>query len=244
MVAPAVVRARGLPAGLTAALLSYTVLFGGLLAVPLLLERVFSATPAHAGLILTTVPLTLALVAEAGGFMADRSGPRLPTVSGMGLAVGGLLLLEGVRSGTGPFLFAGLLLLGLGMGLFIPANNASIMKAAPASNLGLTGGLLNMMRGLGASFGVALVSAALLLQAGTGPSHVAPPGASPRRASLGPLRVSDGSRSGRAPLPRAAAAGPGALGNVRGSAQRGTAARRRSGSPAVVVSSQESSRRP
>ncbi len=172
LVAPEVVRARGLSAGLLAALLSYTVLFGGLLAVPLLLERAFAVSPAHAGLVLTTVPLTLAVVAEAGGFMADRIGPRLPTVTGMGVTVAGLFLLEGVRGGTGLELFAGLALLGLGMGLFIPANNASIMKAAPAANLGLTGGLLNMMRGLGASFGIALVGVAMMLHAGSGPSHV------------------------------------------------------------------------
>jgi len=172
LVAREVVRARGLSAGLVAALLSYTVLFGGLLAVPLLLERVFGVGAAHAGVVLTTVPLTLAVVAEAGGLMADRIGPRLPTVSGMALAVGGLMLLEGVRGGTGLPLFGGLALLGIGMGLFIPANNASIMQAAPRANLGLTGGLINMMRGLGASFGIALVGVAMMIHAGSGPSHV------------------------------------------------------------------------
>jgi MFS family permease len=170
---PAVLGAPGLLVGLMAALLSYAVLFGGLLAVPLLLERVFGATPGQAGLVLTVVPVTLALVAEGGGLLSDRYGTRLPTVAGMGFAVGGLLLMEGIQSAADPRLFAGLALLGLGMGLFIPANNAGVMKAAPPSSLGLTGGLINMMRGLGASLGIALVSAVLLVRVGRGPSHVA-----------------------------------------------------------------------
>jgi len=173
LIVPRVLRAQGMSAGLLAALLSYTVLFGALLAVPLLLERAFSVSAARAGLVLTTVPVTLAVVAEGGGFLADRFGARLPTVSGMVASVGGLLLLGGVRAPTAPHLFAGLALLGLGMGLFIPANNASIMKAAPGPNLGLAGGLLNMMRGLGASLGIALVGVAMMIHAGPGPSHVA-----------------------------------------------------------------------
>jgi len=170
---PAVLRAPGLLAGLTAALLSYAVLFGGLLAVPLLLERVFGATPGQAGLVLTVVPVTLALVAEGGGLLSDRYGTRLPTVTGMGFAVGGLMLMEGIRSASDPRLFAGLALLGVGMGLFIPANNAGVMRAAPTASLGLTGGLINMMRGLGASLGIALVSAVLMVRVGRGPTHVA-----------------------------------------------------------------------
>jgi len=172
LVAREVLHARGMGAGLAGTLLAYTVLFGALLAVPLLLERALGVSPAHAGVVLTTVPLTLAVVAEVGGLMADRIGARIPRMSGMGMAAGGLLLLEGVRGGTSLTLFAGLACLGIGMGLFVPANSASVMKVAPAPNLGLTGGLLNMMRGLGASFGIALVGVAMMIHAGAGPSHV------------------------------------------------------------------------
>jgi len=131
-------------------------------------------SPVHAGIVLTTVPLTLALVAEAGGLLTDRLGARVPTVAGMGLAVGGLVSLVGTDGQRDPHLYFGLVLVGLGMGLFIPANNASVMKGSPPSSLGLTGGLINMMRGLGATFGIALVSLSLLLQAGGHPSHMAP----------------------------------------------------------------------
>ncbi|MEV8527406.1 hypothetical protein AB0451_25175 [Streptomyces sp. NPDC052000] len=54
-----------------------------------------------------------------------------------------------------------LALLGLGLGTFIPANNALIMGAIPASCSGTGGGLVNMTRGLGTALGVALVALAL-----------------------------------------------------------------------------------
>jgi EmrB/QacA subfamily drug resistance transporter len=166
-----VLGAPGMRAGVIAALLSYTVLFGGLFAVPILLERVFGATPDRAGFILTTVPAVLAVVAQFGGYLGDRFGTRLPTVSGMALAAAGLALLWWAAGGTLGPLEVGLALFGFGVGLFIPSNNASIMHAAPAARLGVAGGLLNMMRGLGASFGVALVGVAMQWHVGK-PTHL------------------------------------------------------------------------
>lgn len=166
-----VLRAPGMAAGVSAALLSYTVLFGGLFAVPILLERVYGEPPDRAGLILTIVPAVLMVVAQLGGYLGDRFGARLPTVTGMSVAAAGLALMWwGAGSALEP-LEAGLLLFGFGVGLFIPSNNASIMAAAPATRLGVAGGLLNMMRGLGASLGVALVGVAMQVYVGV-PSHV------------------------------------------------------------------------
>jgi MFS family permease len=109
----------------------------------------------------------LATVALLGGLLSDRFGPRIPTVGGMVAAVAGMVLLWWAAADRLPWLVAGLLLLGLGSGLFIPANNASVMGAAPSTHLGVAGGLLNMMRGLGTSFGVAVVGLVLALRVGT-----------------------------------------------------------------------------
>jgi len=170
----ALLRAPGLTAGLVAGLLSYTVLFGALFAVPILLERAFSEGPDRAGLILTTVPAALAVVALAGGLLTDKLGPKLPTVSGMVIAAAGLAVVWWAAADALAWLVGGLVLLGLGSGLFVPANNASIMASAPRTHLGVTGGALNMMRGLGTSFGVALVGLVLSLRLGAVPSHIAP----------------------------------------------------------------------
>ena len=49
---------------------------------------------------------------------------------------------------------------GVGMGLFIPANNAATMSAAPIDRGGAAGGLLNMARGLGTAVGVSVTAIA------------------------------------------------------------------------------------
>lgn len=166
-----VLGAPGMVAGVSAALLSYMVLFGSLFGVPILLERVFDQPPHFTGLILTIVPAVLTVVAQLGGYLGDRFGARLPTVSGMTIAASGLGLIWWAAGTAIRPLEIGLVLFGFGMGLFIPSNNASIMAAAPPSRLGVVGGLLNMMRGLGASLGIALVGAAMSVHVG-GPTHL------------------------------------------------------------------------
>lgn len=168
-----VLEAPGLLAGTAAALLSYTVLFGALLAISLMLERVFGESAAKAGSVLSILPISLAMVAQLGGVMRDRVGRRLPTVIGMLLATLGLAALWWTGPGRFAWIYAGLGILGVGIGLFIPANNAGLMAAAPSARLGLVSGLINMMRGLGASLGVALVSLFLALHLGA-QTHVAP----------------------------------------------------------------------
>jgi hypothetical protein len=56
-------------------------------------------------------------------------------------------------------------LLGVGLGLYTPANNAEIMASVPARDAAAAGGMVNMTRGIGTALGVAVVS--LGLQAGT-----------------------------------------------------------------------------
>jgi hypothetical protein len=62
-------------------------------------------------------------------------------------------------AGLAPTLFA----LGVGLGVFTPANNSMVMTALPASASGTGGGLVNTTRGLGTALGVALVTLTLQL---------------------------------------------------------------------------------
>jgi MFS family permease len=159
--------------GIVAGLLSYSVLFGALFLVPFYLERTLGRTPAEAGLLLSPVPIALGVMAPVAGLLTDRFGPRLPTVIGMLLSAATLL---GLALDTGASLATTLVLLGIfgvGVGLFTPPNNSSIMGSAPANRLGVAGGILNMTRSVGTSLGVALTGALLgvLLSAHAG-EHV------------------------------------------------------------------------
>ncbi len=155
---------RSFTVGNITGLLAYGVTFGVFLLVPYGLERAHHDTPLTAGLILTAIPLAIALVAPASGSWSDRVGPRPATVSGMLLATLALVALALVLNAgpTWPVVVA-LLVLGAGLGLFTPSNNSAIMGAAPLARLGAASGVLNMMRSLGTSLGVAVSGAVLAI---------------------------------------------------------------------------------
>jgi len=166
----ALVRVPAFLAGIGAALLSYVVLFGCLVAVPFFLvnSRHFGAVAA--GLELSALPVALAVVAPVGGALRDRIGPRIPTGLGMALTAAGMGLLAASATRDGLIVVA-LAIAGAGMGMFVGANNAATMSAAPRQRAGSAGGLLNMARGLGTALGVALTS--LVFASGRGITSVA-----------------------------------------------------------------------
>lgn len=163
LVEPALLKVRTFSLGLAAGLLSYAVLFGSLFLLPFYLERILGQTPARTGLLLTPVPIALGVMAPVAGALTDRIGPAPPTILGM-LAAASALVGLAVLPGTLPLTLALLAVLGVGLGLFTPPNNSSIMGSAPANRLGTAGGVLNMTRSLGTSLGVAATGAVLAVR--------------------------------------------------------------------------------
>jgi EmrB/QacA subfamily drug resistance transporter len=154
------VRTRSVGLGLVGALCGYLVLFGPLVLVPIVLAH---RGPLTAGLILTALPAGFAVAAIA----ADRVLParwtdRFRCTVGAVLCVAGLAVV--VPFGTA-WLVVGLGVLGLGLGVFTPANNSMIMTTTPACAAGTAGGLVNLTRALGTALGVALVTLSLHLSA-------------------------------------------------------------------------------
>jgi MFS family permease len=145
-------RDRVVAGGLMAALLGYLVLFG-----PLVLVPVLGGSVVRAGFVLTSLPVGFALAATFGG---GRWPDRVRAIAGGLLAVAALLPLC-LLPLTDPVLASSLAVLGIGLGLFTPANNAGVMAAIPAACSGVGGGLVNMARGVGTTLGVASVTLAL-----------------------------------------------------------------------------------
>ncbi len=166
----ALIRVPAFDAGVIAAMLSYVILFGTLVAVPFYLVRVRHLGATAAGFELTALPVAVAVVAPLGGAIRDRIGPRIPTGLGMAVTALGMGLLAASATRADLTVLA-LAVTGAGMGLFIAANNAATMFAAPPQRAGAAGGLLNMARGLGTALGVALTS--LVFATGRGITSVA-----------------------------------------------------------------------
>jgi EmrB/QacA subfamily drug resistance transporter len=156
-------RNRIFSCGILSGLLSYAVLFGALFLVPFLLQRILGYTPVRTGLLLTPVPVAIAILAPISGLMSDRLGSRLPTMVGMAIAATALVALSLEQSAAIVIVLGILALLGVGLGFFTPANNSAIMGSAPLNRLGVAGGVLNMTRSLGTSLGVAASGAVLEL---------------------------------------------------------------------------------
>ncbi|MBW4094768.1 MAG: DHA2 family efflux MFS transporter permease subunit [Acidobacteria bacterium] len=152
--------------GIATGVLSYLVLFGVLFVTPLYFEAAHSMPPVQAGLLLTILPIGLAMIAPAAGAMADRFGPRVPTSLGMALAAASLAVLA--YSGGNLWLAGSALgVIGVGLGLFTPANNATVAAAGHTHQAGMVSGVMNMTRGVGTSLGVALGAVLYVLASGT-----------------------------------------------------------------------------
>jgi EmrB/QacA subfamily drug resistance transporter len=162
-------RAPAVSVGLAGALCGYLVLFGPLALIPqVLTSRGTGET--HAGLMLTALPAGFALAALAADrVLPSRLGNRGRCLTGGAIAAlaAGVLGLTPLDSAVSVILLG---VLGIGLGLFIPANNTAIMAAVPRRVSATAGGMVNMTRGAGTALGIAVVTLALHLAGAPGRS--------------------------------------------------------------------------
>jgi EmrB/QacA subfamily drug resistance transporter len=190
---PSILRRPAISIGLGSGLVSYLVLFGTLFVVPYFLAA-RHVGPALIGLEVTVLPVAIGVAAPIAGRLLGRIEARRLTSAGLIITAAGLLEIALDPGATG--LVAGLALAGLGLGTFIPANNATIMAAAPPGHTGVVSGVLNMTRGIGTALGVALASALYVAAAAAGDAD--PANASAARgltlatAALGGLALASG----------------------------------------------------
>jgi len=146
--------------------LSYAMLFGVFFLIPFLLVRVYDDSAFTAGLRLSIVPIMLGLLAPVGGMLYDRFGARVVTALGMAACIVGLVVLYVFLNGHRADLMmvmVGLAIFGIGQGLFISPNSSAIMATAPEELTGEAGSLVNVVRYLGISTGIAGSSTLLAL---------------------------------------------------------------------------------
>jgi MFS family permease len=158
-------RSAPLARALAGAACGYLTLFGPLVLIPQVLGHGLGGE-ARTGLLLSALPLGFGLAALFG----DAVLPKAWDDSRRGFA-GALLtclvmcasIFLPVTVGT---VIPQLALAGLGLGIFIPANNTVIMRSTADSSASLLGGLVSMARGIGTTLGISLMALALHLGAG------------------------------------------------------------------------------
>jgi MFS family permease len=128
--------------------------------MPLVLEETGGFSPARSGAWLSLLPLAALFCAPVAGRLADRTGARTLTTAGMLLTAAGLWLLAHLGAlPAGATLAAGLVLVGVGQGLFAVPNASALLSLVPADRLGLASGLQGTTRNLGLAAGIAFTGA-------------------------------------------------------------------------------------
>lgn len=153
-------RIRAVWAGNASVLVAFATLFTATFLIPFYLQDVRGFSVIETGLFLTPLPLATLIVAPFGGALSDRVGSRALTAAGTAFIGGGLLFLASIDAGTSAFgLVWRLAVAGIGLGLFIGANQSLVLGAVPPERLGMASGMLAQVRNTGQAFGVALAGA-------------------------------------------------------------------------------------
>src|SRR5664279_1522592 len=180
MIDLALFRIRPFSAGLASVVVAFAGLFAATFLLPFLLEQGSGFSPIEAGLLLTPMPITMALVAPFSGAASDRFGPRILASAGMAIMALGLLSLTQLPASFAlPDLVWRLVLLGLGQGLFMSPNSSAVLGSVPRPRLGTASGTLAQMRVNGQVLGVALSGAIVATRL---PVHLAELGGTPSAA--------------------------------------------------------------
>jgi len=135
------------------------------------LQGVRGYSPLTAALLLIPMPLVSAVVGPLSGILADHIGARIPATLGVLLQASALAWFIARLSPGTPYweIVVGLVLMGLGGGLFWSPNTSAAMNGAPRQRLGIASATLATLRQTGMVTSFAL---ALAVAAGSLPSEV------------------------------------------------------------------------
>jgi MFS family permease len=144
----------------TSAIINYMCVYSITFLMPFYLIQGLGMSPSEAGLILTAMPIIMAIVAPISGVLSDRFGTRLLALAGMVVLALGLFLLSRLTPGSSPLdIVVRLTVTGLGIGVFISPNTSALMGAAPRERQGIASGVLATSRNMGMVLGVGYAGA-------------------------------------------------------------------------------------
>jgi len=143
--------------GNVVAYIAFLSMFTNAILLPFYLHGQQHLGPLATGIVLSSLPLTMAVVAPISGLLSERM--NFATLTSIGLAVMscGLFWLSLLASASPLWMaYVGQMLLGLGVGIFMSPNNNSVLSSAPQDKIGLVGGVLALVRNVGMVSGIAV----------------------------------------------------------------------------------------
>lgn len=149
-----------------AALINYSATFAVTFLLSLYLQYIKALDPFSAGLILVAQPVMMAIFAPVAGRLSDKIVPQKLAALGMALSTIGLAIFTLINSQTSiGFITVGLIVLGIGFGLFSSPNTNAIMGSVERRFYGVASAMVSTMRLLGQtlSMGLALMVFAIFI---------------------------------------------------------------------------------
>ena len=144
----------------TVMLLIGLAMFGIFFYNSLFLQRVLHYGAIKTGATFLPMTVLIILVAPAAGRISDRVGPRWLMGLGMTLMTGALLLFATLDAQSSWWnILPGLLVGGSGMAITMAPTTAAAMGAVPVAKAGVGSAVINSMRQVGGSLGVAIMGA-------------------------------------------------------------------------------------
>jgi EmrB/QacA subfamily drug resistance transporter len=123
-------------------------------------QDVLGYSAIQAGLSLLPLTLTLLVTAPLAGRLFDRVGVALPLVAGSALVAASLLWLAALLGERSFALIApAYVLMGAGLGLIMSPANTDALSAAPPAQRGQASGLVQTVRQVGGTVGIAVLGA-------------------------------------------------------------------------------------
>ncbi len=137
-------------------------MFGSTFLLPLYLQNSLGYTALQSGAVFLPVGIIQGMFSPVSGWFADKISSKVPIILGMGLLVLSFYINSNLSFLTEhSFIMTSLYIRGLGMGLvFTPLSTLSLLTI-PREKMAQASGIMNTVRQVGGSLGVALLSTIL-----------------------------------------------------------------------------------
>jgi len=141
-----------------ATLISFTGTFAVIFLLSLYLQYIKGFDPRTTGLVLATTTLFMALVSPTAGRLSDRYDPRKLASLGMMLITLGLFVFVFLDDNTSIYqIILGLIILGIGSGIFATPNTTAIMGSVERRFFGVASATVSTMRLIGQTLSMGMV---------------------------------------------------------------------------------------
>jgi EmrB/QacA subfamily drug resistance transporter len=154
-------RSRAFSAGNAVGFLLFASLYGAAFFLAQFLQTGQGYGPLGAGLRLLPWTIALFVTAPIAGSLVNRMGERVLIVCGLLLQASGMAWIGLIAKPDLAYssLIAPLIIAGCGASMAIPSSQNAVISSVAASEIGKSSGTFNMLRQLGAAFGVAILAA-------------------------------------------------------------------------------------